>query len=106
MLKPQLASGLGRLKSVSGLEPPPAPSMPAETAPAPSREPGKRPGMVQIAGHFDLAVRRQLDMIGLLQNRTSQDLLAEALNDLFVKYNQSAIAPVYGEGSRSKPRAR
>ena len=62
--------------------------------------------MVQIAGHFELAVRQQLEMIGLPQNRTNQDLLAEALNDLFVKYGHSAIAQVYGEGSRSKPRAR
>jgi hypothetical protein len=65
-----------------------------------------RNGVVQIAGHFELPIRQQLDLIGISQDRTTQDLLAEALNDLFVKYDKSALAPVYGEGSRSKPRAR
>lgn len=106
MARPQLASGLSRLKEVSGTAPPPAPE--PESAPAAEARPriNTRKGLVQIAGHFELPVRQQLEMIGLSQNRTTQDLLAEALNDVFVKYGQSAIAPVYGEGSRSKPRAR
>jgi hypothetical protein len=94
------------LKQLSGHEPPPIPALPAAAEPAPSAAKTKRPGLVQIAGHFDLTVRQQLEMIGVMQNRTTQDMLGEALNDLFVKYNQSAIAPVYGEGSRSKPRQR
>lgn len=107
MPKPQLASGLSRLRQASGLEPPPVPAMPERAGtPIPSSRPNVRKGVVQIAGHFELPVRQQIEMIGLSQNRTTQDLLAEALNDLFVKYGHSAIATVYGEGSRSKPRAR
>ena len=103
MSKPQLASGLRRLKEASGHEPPPAP--PAESAAARAVS-GARQGLVQIAGHFEPGVRQQLALISAQQSRTQLDLLAEALNDLFVKYNQSAVARVYGEGSKSRPRAR
>jgi hypothetical protein len=73
----------------------------------PAVRPVSRPSnLVQIAGHFELPVRQQLDMLGTMQDRTSQDLLAEALNDLFVKYGHSALATVYGKGSRRKPRAK
>jgi hypothetical protein len=56
--------------------------------------------------HFEPAVRQQLAIIGARQSRSQLDLIAEALNDLFVKYEQSAIARVYGEGSKSRPRTR
>lgn len=103
MPKPQLASGLSRLKQASGQEPPaPPPAAPAQAA----KRTAPRDGLVQIAGHFDPAVRKQLAKIGLDQDRDQRDLLAEALNDLFTKYGQSAIASVYGEGSKSKPRSR
>jgi len=102
MSKPQLASGLRRLKEASGHEPPPPP---AESAAARTVS-AARQGLVQIAGHFEPGVRQQLALISAQQSRTQLDLLAEALNDLFVKYNQSAVARVYGEGSKSRPRAR
>ena len=105
MSKPQLANGLSRLRQASGHEPPP-PAATEAPAPAAGALPKSRVGLVQITGHFTLPVRQQLELIGLQQNRTNQDVLAEALNDLFVKYGQSAIAEVYGVGSRSKPRAR
>lgn len=105
MPKPQLANGLSRLKQASGQEPPASTPQVIEHDPAP-RRPGPRVGLVQIAGHFDPAVRKQLAKIGLDQDRDQRDLLAEALNDLFTKYGQSAIASVYGEGSKSKPRGR
>mgnify|MGYP003151718217 FL=1 len=102
MAKTQFADGLRRLKEASGHAEPPPPAM--ATVPRPVAQ--KRAGLVQIAAHFDPAVRRQLAMIGVEQNRDSRDLLAEALNDLFVKYNHSPLSEVYGEGSRGKPRAR
>ena len=103
MTKPQLANGLRRLKEASGHEPPPPPP-PAAVNPKAASNP--RHGLVQIAGHFEPVVRQQLAIISAQQSRTQLDLLAEALNDLFVKYNQSAVARVYGEGSKSRPRAR
>jgi hypothetical protein len=103
MSKLELASGLSRLKQASGHEPP---ALAAPAAKAPAAPSNTREGLVQIAGHFEPAVRTQLAMIGAQQSRTQLDLLAEALNDLFVKYGQSSIAKVYGEGSKSRPRAR
>jgi Antitoxin-like ribbon-helix-helix len=52
-----------------------------------------RQGKKVIAGFFDPAVSRQLKEIGLSKNDASiQDLLREALNDLFVKYGKKPIA--------------
>jgi hypothetical protein len=55
--------------------------------PAPSRI-----GKKTIAAHFDPAVSKQLKQIGLEQDRTTQDLLQEALSDLFAKYGKAPIA--------------
>jgi L-lactate utilization protein LutC len=101
MSKHQLAEGLSRLKEASGHKPP-APVISDAKPPAVPNNP--RQGLVQIAGHFEPAVRQQLAIMGARQTRTQLDLLAEALNDLFVKYGHSAIARVYGEGSKSRPR--
>jgi hypothetical protein len=45
-----------------------------------------------IGGHFDPAVGRQLKMLAAEQGRTIQDVLGEALNDLFVKHKKKPIA--------------
>ena len=49
-------------------------------------------GKKAIAGHFDPAVGKQLRQLALDHDTTVQALLAEALNDLFVKYGKSPIA--------------
>ena len=59
---------------------------------SPSRLPSSRVGKKIISGHFDPAVSKQFRAIGLETDRTGQDLLAEALNDLFVKHGKSPIA--------------
>ncbi len=51
-----------------------------------------RLGKKAISGFFDPAVSRQLKQIALNEDKTVQLLIAEALNDLFVKYNQNPIA--------------
>jgi hypothetical protein len=71
-----------------------------KTTPQPNEEPPKsntslppsRQGKKAITGYFDPAVSRQLKQIALDQNTTIQDLLAESLNDLFVKYRKSPLA--------------
>ena len=45
-----------------------------------------------IGGHFDPAVSRQLKQLALDDNSTVQALLAEALNDLFIKHGKKPIA--------------
>ena len=54
--------------------------------------PPSRVGKRTIAGHFDPAVSTQLKHIGLERDRSTQDLLREAINDLFVKYGKGPIA--------------
>lgn len=54
--------------------------------------PPSRQGKKTVAGFFDLAVSTQLKQIGLDENKTVQDLLTEALNDLFKKYKKPPIA--------------
>lgn len=65
---------------------------------APQAEPqgakGTRAGKVTIAGFFPPEVRSSLRMIQAQQpTRTTQDLLGEALNLLFERYNVPATAP-------------
>ena len=59
----------------------------AATSVAPSRQ-----GKKAIAAYFDPAVRKQLAMLAVQEERTQADLLAEAINLLFEKYGQSPIA--------------
>ena len=54
---------------------------------APSRA-GKKP----ITGFFDPEVSRQIKKFALEKDKTMQDLLQEALNDLFRKYDLPPIA--------------
>lgn len=51
-----------------------------------------RIGKKTVAAHFDPAVSRQLKQIGLERDRSTQDLLREAINDLFTKYGKAPIA--------------
>lgn len=51
-----------------------------------------RPGQKVISGHFDPAVSRQFRQLALEQDTTVQGLLAEAINDVFVKYHRNPIA--------------
>ncbi len=70
------------LKRISREEP-----TPATTKPSPGRQ-GKR----VIAGHFDPAVSKQLKRLALDRDSTVQELLGEAINDLFRKHSQPPIA--------------
>jgi hypothetical protein len=54
---------------------------------APSRQ-----GKKAIAAYYDPAVRKQLALLAVQEERTQADLLAEALNLLFEKYGRSPIA--------------
>ncbi len=45
-----------------------------------------------VGGHFDPAVQRQMRQMALDKDSTVQELLREALNDLFIKYNRNPIA--------------
>ncbi len=50
-----------------------------------------RAGTVMIGGHFPRSVKQQLRMIAAEEDTTSQALLTEALNLLFVKKGKTHI---------------
>jgi hypothetical protein len=79
-----------------------------------SRDPHFRPGraeMTNITGYFPPAVKKLLRIIAAEEETTIQELMAEALNDLFAKRGKPEITPREdtGEGrggrrARTKPR--
>lgn len=73
------------------VEPPPAP--------VPEQEPAVKPRIVQtrlgkraVTGFVSPEAYRQLHYIALDKDCSIQNLVVEAFNDLFRKYNKSAIA--------------
>jgi hypothetical protein len=52
-----------------------------------------RKGTAPITVHHPEAVRHQLKILAAEQNRTVDDMVAEALNLLFAKYRKAEIAP-------------
>ena len=63
----------------------------AETGTQSTRPPSRR-NTRAIAGHFDPAVWKQLRQLGTEREASTQQLLREALNELFVKYKLPPIA--------------
>lgn len=68
--------------------PPEAPAMTGRAAPR------TRIGTKQIAAHFPEDVAWQLRALAVDRKTTVQNLMAEALNDLFAKYGKPELAPV------------
>lgn len=60
--------------------------------PMTATKPPGRQGLKPIGGHFDPTVSKQLRFMAIEHDSTVQDLLAEAINDLFVKHGKSPIA--------------
>jgi hypothetical protein len=74
------------------------------------RDPHFRPGraeMTNLTGYFPPAVKKLLRMIAAEEETTIQELMAEALNDLFAKRGKPEIAPRENAGEgRGGRRAR
>ena len=74
----------------------PAPATSPAAAGTASSEPRAtartREGTRIVAGHFAIPVHRQLRLIAVQEDRTLQDLLAEAINDLFAKRGIPPVA--------------
>ena len=87
--KPNLSAALQR---ASGQTSEPVESLPAskgksKPAPQPSRK-----GKKAVVGYFDPAVSRQLKQIALDEETNVQEVLKEAINDLFLKKGKPPIA--------------
>jgi hypothetical protein len=81
-------------RAKAGGDPVRAPSTPAE-APAARGAQGSRRGTKLIGGHFPPEVSTQLRILAAEGETTVQSLLAEALDDLFVKKGRNRV----GRGS-------
>ena len=70
------------------------PTAPAAPPPPPKSAaiPPSRTGKKTIAAHFDPAVSRQLRQLALEQDSSMQELLREAINDLFEKKGKPRLA--------------
>ena len=86
--KPSLAAATAALKAHTALPPSEADR---EQGSSPL-QPLSRQGKKTIAGHFDPLVSRQLREIALAEDSSVQELLREALNDLFLKRSRPPIA--------------
>ncbi len=94
----RFAAGLGKLKETGGKAQPAT----SQTATASTEVMGdvsakrfdqaNRRGKVVISAYFDPAVRKQLAILAVEEERTQAALLAEALNLLFEKHGRSPIA--------------
>ena len=65
-------------------------------SPATPKDPHFRPsreGKSNVTGYFHPAVKKQLRILAADRDTTIQDLLSEALNDLFAKHGKPEIAP-------------
>ena len=92
--KPSLAEALKPLDRApaTALKAEPKPK-PKETRPRKASTPPSRAGKKALIGYFDPDVSKQLKQMALDHDRDSvQDLLREALNDLFQKYKKPTIA--------------
>lgn len=81
-----------------GEVPVPQPAHQQDNASAPiPKSPHFRPsreGKSNVTGYFPPSVKKQLRILAADRETTIQDLLAEALNDLFAKYGKPEIAPM------------
>ena len=88
-----LKKGAAQLKELAGTAPPPVIQTPPpskQSKPAKTREEAGSKDTVLIGAHFPRAVRRSLAQLQAdprNDGKKLNDLLAEALNDLFAKYN-------------------
>ena len=57
-------------------------------------QPPSRVGKRQVAAYFPVPVQKQLKHLAVENDTTVQNILAEALNDLFAKYGKPEIAPM------------
>jgi len=90
-----LMAGLAQFDRKATPAPEPVAANPVTgTSKSASARPPSRQGAVQIAAFFPEDVRAQLKVVAAEQRRDVQDLLAEALNLIFVKYGKPEIAPV------------
>jgi hypothetical protein len=81
------------LKTTSGKPDTALRSIPAPSAPASTERPPSRVGQVNISAWLNRDFKKSLRLVQArkLENASLQDLVAEALNDLFSKYDVPTV---------------
>ena len=90
--KPSLKNALKSVASIKTTPTPTTPNTPKKTANAHSKLPPSRQGKKFIGAYFEPEVSKQLKILAAETEKTSQALLAEALNLLFERYRKNPIA--------------
>jgi hypothetical protein len=98
--KPNLAAIVEAAGSTRRAPPPAEPSPTPADAPAkPAARVKSRATTRQVAGHFPAEVAWQLRELAVERRTTVQNLLGEALNDLFQKHGKPEIVPTARAGA-------
>ena len=87
------AAGSTRRQPLAAAPAAPLPTQEEEGRDILSAKPKARSGAKQVAGHFPEEVSWQLRQLALEQRSSVQELLGEALNDLFQKYGKPELVP-------------
>jgi peptidoglycan hydrolase-like protein with peptidoglycan-binding domain len=86
-------------RSAKGVAPEPVITPAAAPAAAPIKSQDRSPsqicreGRVNVTGYFPPEVKASIRLVQAKRGGNQQDILAEALNDLFAKYNVPETAP-------------
>lgn len=88
----RFAAGLSKIKDAGGKAQPEAPAAETPQAGVKSSAAPSRNGKVVISAYFDPAVRQQLAILAIKQQRSQAALIADALNMLFEKHGEPTIA--------------
>ena len=93
-VKPDLRQAISKVNpSTRYPEPVEDPIQGKATADKPMHFRPSRVGKGNVTGYYPPAVKRQLRFMAAERDTNIQDLVAEALNDLFAKYGKPEIVP-------------
>lgn len=91
MMSNRFAAGLVKVREVGGKAGPATPDVTTDSQQTTTIAPS-RIGKVAVSAYFDPAVRQQLAILAIKENRSQAALMADALNLLFEKYGEPTIA--------------
>jgi hypothetical protein len=91
-LEKERGGGLEAKGSVASKTPSPDSISPAAAEKKPAMVQAIRHGAKNVSGYFLPEVSKQLKLLALEKDMTLQEVMREAINDLFVKYDRSPMA--------------
>lgn len=91
MAKTKLSSALLEQAATGKAAPEPAPRQPSAAEEGARATPGRTPGEVNISAYFPPEMKAQLRIVQAKTGKNVKQLLGEALNDIFLKYNVAAV---------------